>query len=127
MDAKLIKPVDKRFNYGLRRISDRLFYARIKAELSHVDVAKIKKITVKTVKRWETREGTPKNQNLIMELAEIYNVSYPWLSYQFGSEEYNFEQGFDCEFINDVWNGLDRDKQKATMIYIQKLMTQKNK
>lgn len=85
-------------------------------------MAKIRNITVKTVKRWETREGAPKNQNLIMELAEIYNISYPWLSFHFGSEEYDFEQGFELEFIKDVWHRLDREKQKATMIYIQKLM-----
>jgi len=118
-----MKTIDKRFNYGLRRISDRLFYARIKAKLTQEDVAKIRNITSKTVKRWETRGGTPKSQNLIMDLAEIYNISYPWLSFHYGSEEYNFEKGFDPEFIKDMWSNLDRDQQMLTMVYLQKLMS----
>ncbi len=122
MKEKVTKEINKRFNYGLRRISDRLFYARIKATLTQEDVAKIRNITAMTVKRWETRDGAPKNQNLIMELAEIYNISYPWLSFRYGSEEYDFEQGFELEFIKDVWHKLDREKQKATMIFIQKLI-----
>lgn len=122
-----MKAPDKRFNYGLRRISDRLFYARIKAKLTREDVAKIRSITARTVRHWETREGTPKNQNLIMELAEIYNISYPWLSFHFGSEELNFEQGFEPELLENIWDGLDREKQKATMIYIQKLKGQESR
>lgn len=123
MNEKEIKKIDKRFNYGLRRLSDRLFYARIKAKLTQEDVAKIRKITTKTVNRWETREGAPKNQNLIMELAKIYNISYPWLSFHFGNEGYDFEQGFEPEYINDMWHSLDREKQKSTVIYLQKLMS----
>jgi transcriptional regulator with XRE-family HTH domain len=123
MSEKGIKTIDKRFNYGLRRISDRLFYARIQAKLTQEDVANIRNITAKTVKRWETREGAPKNQNLIMELAEIYNISYPWLSFHFGDEKYGFEQGFEPEYINGLWYSLDREKQKATVIYLQKLMS----
>jgi len=122
MNVKESKTVDKRFNYGLRRISDRLFYARIKAKLTQEEVAKIRNITASTVKRWETREGAPKSQSLIMELAEIYNISYPWLSFHFGSEEYDFEQGFEFELIKDIWLKLDKEKQKSTMIYLQKLM-----
>lgn len=122
MNIEIIKTSDKRFNYGLRRISDRLFYARIKAKLSHKDVAEIRNISVRTVKRWETRTGTPKNQKLIMELAEIYNISYPWLSFHFGSEEHNYEQGFEFELIESIWQKLDSEKQKAAMIYFQKLM-----
>jgi len=116
------KKMNNRFNYGLRRISDRLFYARIKSKLTQEEVAKIRNISVKTVKRWETRGGAPKNQFVIMELAEIYNISYPWLSFRFGSEEYGFERGFEPEYINDMWHSLDREKQKATMIYLQGLM-----
>lgn len=127
MNIEITKASDKRFDYGLRRISDRLFYARIKAKLSREDVAKVRNITAKTVRRWETREGTPKNQNLIMELAEIYNISYPWLSFHFGSKDDDFEQGFELEFIKDIWDGLDREKQKATMIYIQKLKEQESR
>lgn len=123
MNEKETKTIDKRFNYGLRRISDRLFYARIKAKLTQEEVAKIRNISAKTVKRWETREGAPKNQNLIMELAETYNISYPWLSFHFGNEEYDFEQGFEPEYINDMWHSLDRERQKATVIYLQKLMS----
>jgi transcriptional regulator with XRE-family HTH domain len=122
MEEKLIETTNKRFNYGLRRISDRLFYARIKAKLSREDVAKIRNIAASTVKRWETREGTPKNQKLIIELAEVYNISYPWLSFHFGSEKYNFEQGFELETIESIWEKLDREKQKTVMIYFQKLM-----
>ncbi len=122
MNVKETKTIDKRFNYGLRRISDRLFYARIQAKHTQEEVAKIRNITASTVKRWETRDGAPKSQNLIMELAEIYNISYPWLSSRFGSEEYSFEQGFEPAYINDMWHALDREKQKTTMIYLQKLL-----
>ena len=122
MNEEEIKTINKRFSYGLRRVSDRLFYARIKAKLTQEDVAKIRNITARTVKRWETRDGAPKNQHLIMELAEIYSISYPWLSFHYGNEEYNFEQGFEPEYINELWHNLDREKQKATMIYLQKLM-----
>ncbi|MBL1142828.1 MAG: helix-turn-helix transcriptional regulator [Proteobacteria bacterium] len=122
MDKELKNASEKRLNYGLRRISDRLFYARIKAKLSQEDVAKIRNISVKTVKRWETRAGTPKNQNLIMKLAEIYNISYPWLSFHFGSEETDFEQGFELELIDNIWQKLDREKQKSVMVTIQKLI-----
>lgn len=116
------KTINNRFNYGLRRLSDRLFYARIKAKLTQADVAKIRKITTKTVKRWETHSGAPKNQNIIMELAEIYNLSYTWLSFHYGSEENDFEQGFDPEFIKDMWCRLDREQQEIAVIHIQKLM-----
>jgi transcriptional regulator with XRE-family HTH domain len=122
MNKHEIQTINNRFNYGLRRISDRLFYARIKAKLTQEDMAKIRNITAKTVKRWETRHGAPKNQNLIMELAEIYNISYPWLSFHYGNEEYDFEQVFEPEYINDMWHSLDREKQKTTVIYLQKLM-----
>lgn len=54
-----------------------------------------------------------------MELDQLYNISYPWLSFHYGSEEYDFEQGFELE---DIWQRLDREKQKITMIYLQKLM-----
>ncbi len=123
MNVKETKTIDKRLNYGLRRISDRLFYARIQAKLTQEEVAKIRNITASTVKRWETRDGAPKNQNLIMELAEIYNISYPWLSFHYGWEEYNFEQGFDPEFIKDMWCKLDREKHKVAVIHLQKLMS----
>jgi len=72
-----MKPGNKDFNYGLRRLSDRLFYARIKAKLTLEDVAKTQNITAKTVRRWETRGGIPKNKKFLMELAKTYNVSYP--------------------------------------------------
>ncbi len=123
MNKHETKTIDNRFNYGLRRLSDRLFYARIKAKLSHEDVAKIRNITAKTVKRWETRSGAPKSQNLIMELAEIYNISYLWLSFRYGNEEYYFDQGFEPEYINELWHNLDREKQKSTMVHLQKLMS----
>lgn len=120
MEEKTTKPTNKRFKYGLRRLSDRLFYARIKAKLSIDDVAKIRNISANTVKRWEKREGTPKNKNLLLELAEIYNVSFPWLSIHFGNEEDTYEQGF--ELINELWKKLDLEKQKATMVNIIKMM-----
>jgi transcriptional regulator with XRE-family HTH domain len=123
MNKNDTKTINKRFNYGLRRISDRLFYARIQAKFTQEEVAIIRNITASTVKRWETRKGAPKSQILIMELAEIYNISYPWLSFHYGSEEYNFEQGFDSEFIKDMWCKLDREKQKVAVIHLQKLMT----
>ena len=122
MNKHEIITINNRFNYGLRRISDRLFYARIQAKLTQEEVAKIRNITASSVKRWETRGGTPKSQSLIMELAEIYNISYPWLSFHYGSEEYDFEQGFDSEFIKDMWCKLDREKQKVAVIHLQKLM-----
>lgn len=122
MNVKETKTIDKRFNYGLRRISDRLFYARIKAKLTQEEVAKNRNITVNTIKRWETRGGAPKSQNLIMELAEIYNISYPWLSFRYGSEECDFEQGFEPAYINEMWHTLDREKQKVAVIHLQKLM-----
>jgi len=122
MSKKEINTFNKRFSYGLRRLSDRLFYARIKAKITQADVAKIRNITAKTVKRWETHSGAPKNQYLIMELAEIYNISYPWLSFHDGSEEYDFEQVFESEYLNELWEKLEREKQKAAMIYLQKLM-----
>ena len=121
MTKKVIKPSNKRFNYGLRRISDRLFYARIQATMSQKDVAIIRDISVNTVKRWETREGAPKNQQLLMELAEIYNISYPWLAFRYGDEDTDFEQGFELECINSIWQKLDKDKQKAALIYLLKL------
>ena len=121
MAKKVIKPSNKRFNYGLRRISDRLFYARIQATMSQKDVAIIRDISVNTVKRWETREGAPKSQQLLMELAEIYNISYPWLAFRYGNEDYTFEQGFELECINNIWQKLDKDKQKAALIYLLKL------
>ncbi len=119
-----MKPGNKDFNYGLRRLSDRLFYARIKAKLTLEDVAKTQNITAKTVTRWETRGGIPKNKKFLMELAKTYNVSYPWLSTHYGSEEHNFEQGF--ELFNELWDKLGKEKQKDIMIYTLKLIEAEN-
>ena len=114
-------PENKRFSFGLRRIADRLFYARIMAKLSREEVAKLRGVNVSTVRRWETRKGAPKNQQLIMNLARIYNISYPWLAFQYGKQTDDFATGIEFDQLRSAWDKLDQEQQIKAMIYIQKL------
>lgn len=110
-----------RFRFGLRRIADRLFYARIMAKLSRDEVAKLRNVNVNTVRRWETRTGAPKNQQLIMNLARIYNISYPWLAFRYGNETDDFATGIEFNQLRTAWEKLNQEQQIKAMICIQKL------
>ena len=112
--------LDDRLGYGLRRVADRLFYARIKAKMSYEDVAKEQNVSAQTVKRWETRSGAPKDQNRLMALAEIYNISYPWMAYRYGKETDNFSTGLKLEHLQAYWDSLDQQQQKQALIQLLK-------
>ena len=120
------KPENKRLSFGLRRIADRLFYARIMAKLSREEVAKIRNVSVNTVRRWETRKSTPKNQKLIMGLAEIYNISYLWLAFRYGDEKDDFASGIELYKLQNIWDKLSQEQQLKAIAYIQKLADDSN-
>lgn len=123
MHTKYNKADNQRFGYGLRRIADRLFYARIMAKLSREEVAKLRNVSVKTVRRWETRTGAPKNHQLILNLAEMYNISYTWLAFRQGNEKDNFATGLKFQQLEATWGKLNTEQQIKALIYIQKLTT----
>ncbi len=114
------QPLDDRLGYGLRRVADRLFYARIKAKMSYEDVATRQTVSVQTVKRWETRSGAPKDHKRLMALAEIYNISYPWMAYRYGKETDNFLTGLKLEHLQSYWESLEQEQQKKALIQLLK-------
>jgi transcriptional regulator with XRE-family HTH domain len=122
---EVAEDLEKRFNYGLRRLSDRIAYARIKANLTHEDVANDRGVTLRTAMRWETRQGAPHRPRILIPLAKLFNISYPFLMSHFGSQYHDFDQGIELEYLQQKWSSLDRDKQIATFNYVQTLLDDK--
>ncbi len=123
---EVAEDLEKRFNYGLRRLSDRIAYARVKANLTHKDVAAARGVSLRTAIRWESRHGAPHRPSVLIPLAELFNISYPFLASHFGSQYHDFAQGVELEYLQQKWSSLPREKQIATFDYVQALLGESN-
>lgn len=95
------------------RRTDRLKYCRESSPHSNEKIAKDNKVSVSTLFRWEDREHGLANIDQIMRLAQYYDKSFPWLSFNIGRETLTFEGGKEEQHILGIYRNAPERVKKA--------------
>ena len=98
-------------------VEDRLAYYRSKHkeeyDCTDSGIAKLVQTSKSKLYRQEDRDNKNKDWDLIMRLAQLYNVSYPFLAHRMGLEHHDFTDGLEEQIMLKLYREAAPRRRKA--------------